>query len=134
MSTPFSPIVGVGDGLSASVARRLHRAGHRLALAARDTAGLADLAASVEAATHACDASDTDAVRTLSVALDERLDVVCRVDIDGAIGDPVREATPERPDSRPDPVGVADACLGPIEQHRSTCSSELALRPRTESF
>ena len=46
-------IVGTGDGFSASFARRLAREGHAVALAARNVAKLAPLAASLRATTDA---------------------------------------------------------------------------------
>ncbi|TPW29906.1 SDR family NAD(P)-dependent oxidoreductase [Pararhizobium mangrovi] len=65
-------IVGVGDGLSASLARRLANRGYDLVLAARDTDKLADLAAETGASTVACDASDPASVDGLF----ERVDAV----------------------------------------------------------
>jgi len=62
-------IVGVGVGLSASFARLLAREGYELALAARDTAKLANLAAETRATTHACDAADPDSVAALFQAV-----------------------------------------------------------------
>jgi NAD(P)-dependent dehydrogenase (short-subunit alcohol dehydrogenase family) len=58
-------IVGTGDGFSASMARRLAKAGHAVALAARDTAKLAALAAETGATLHGCDASDPAQVAAL---------------------------------------------------------------------
>ncbi|WP_372621371.1 SDR family NAD(P)-dependent oxidoreductase [Falsiroseomonas sp.] len=58
-------IVGAGDGFSASLARRLARAGYAVALAARDTGKLAALAAETGATTHACDAADPAQVTAL---------------------------------------------------------------------
>ena len=63
-------IVGVGDGLSASLARALFARGHRLVLAARDTGKLAELAAETGAKTVACDGSKADDVTTLFEAVD----------------------------------------------------------------
>ena len=51
-------IIGVGDGLSASLARLLSREGYRLVLVARDTGKLADLAKETKADARRCDASD----------------------------------------------------------------------------
>lgn len=65
MSDPLALIVGVGDGLSASLARLLHREGYRLALAARDTDKIKDLAKETAASTHRCDASDPNEVARL---------------------------------------------------------------------
>ncbi len=62
-------IVGAGPGLSASFARVLAREGYQVALAARDTAKLAPLAAEIGASVHACDAADSDAVAALFTAV-----------------------------------------------------------------
>ncbi|MBL6457064.1 SDR family NAD(P)-dependent oxidoreductase [Belnapia sp. T6] len=62
---PKALIIGAGDGLSASLARLLAREGYAVALAARNTAKLAALAAETGAATHACDAADAAAVAAL---------------------------------------------------------------------
>jgi NAD(P)-dependent dehydrogenase (short-subunit alcohol dehydrogenase family) len=58
-------IVGAGDGLSASLARKLGSAGLQVALAARDTAKLADLLGQTGATAFACDAADPEAVARL---------------------------------------------------------------------
>jgi len=58
-------IIGAGDGLSASLARLLAREGYAVALAARNPAKLAALAAATGATTHACDAAETDQVAAL---------------------------------------------------------------------
>ena len=47
-------IIGAGEGLSASLARKLAERGHDLVLAARDTAKLADLAEETGAVTVEC--------------------------------------------------------------------------------
>ncbi len=65
MPVPSALIVGVGDGLSASLARLLAREGFRLVLAARDAAKLADLATETGADAVACDAADPAAVAAL---------------------------------------------------------------------
>ncbi|TXL71100.1 SDR family NAD(P)-dependent oxidoreductase [Vineibacter terrae] len=52
-------IVGAGSGLSASLARLFASEGLQVALAARNTDKLADLARETGASTFACDASDT---------------------------------------------------------------------------
>ena len=69
-------IVGVGDGLSASLARLLHREGYRIALAARDVGKLAALADETGAAVHACDAANAEDVDRLFAAIDGPLGVV----------------------------------------------------------
>ncbi len=58
-------IIGVGDGLSASLARLLAGQGYGLALAARRLDKLAALAAATGASLHACDASDAAQVAAL---------------------------------------------------------------------
>lgn len=70
MSKPTALIVGVGDGLSASLARLFHCRGYRVALAARDTDKLAGLAKETEATRHRCDASSSAEVDQLVATLD----------------------------------------------------------------
>jgi NAD(P)-dependent dehydrogenase (short-subunit alcohol dehydrogenase family) len=68
-------IVGVGEGLSASLARLLHAQGYGLILAARDTDKIDALAKKTGARTVSCDASDPDAVASLYAELDGPLRV-----------------------------------------------------------
>lgn len=68
---PLTLVVGAGDGLSAAVARRFARQGHRLHLAARDTAKLAPLARELGAVTHACDVTSREQVEALFATLDD---------------------------------------------------------------
>ncbi len=75
MSKSLALIVGVGEGLSASLARLLAKEGYAIALATRDTAKCAALAAETGASTHVCDASDPAAVKALFDALPARPDV-----------------------------------------------------------
>ena len=75
MSNPLALIIGVGDGLSASLARLFHAQGYRLALAARNTDKLADLATATGASVHACDAAEPAEVDGLFAALDAPLRV-----------------------------------------------------------
>lgn len=63
-------IVGAGSGLSASLARTFAKAGLKIALAARSTAKLADVAAVTGASTFACDATSKSEVDRLFSALD----------------------------------------------------------------
>jgi NAD(P)-dependent dehydrogenase (short-subunit alcohol dehydrogenase family) len=63
-------IVGVGSGLSASLARLFASEGMEVALAARNTDKLAELAAEVRARTYACDVADPVSVATLFADLD----------------------------------------------------------------
>jgi NAD(P)-dependent dehydrogenase (short-subunit alcohol dehydrogenase family) len=72
-------IVGAGTGISASFARLLAGDGTRIALAARDTAKLAELARETKASTHQCDATSPAAVERLFADIDKlfpRLDLV----------------------------------------------------------
>ena len=62
-------IVGAGPGLSASFARKLAGAGYSVALAARRTDKLEALAREIGASTHACDATDPEAVQALFKAV-----------------------------------------------------------------
>ena len=62
-------IVGVGPGLSASLARQLAAAGHSVALAARRTDKLKPLAAETGATLHQCDAADPGSVSALFEAV-----------------------------------------------------------------
>ena len=62
-------IVGVGDGLSASLARLFHAEGYELVLAARNIKKIATLADETNAKLVACDASDTQDVDKLFSSL-----------------------------------------------------------------
>ena len=66
-------IVGVGPGISASVARALSGLGVRVGLAARDVAKLAPLAFETGAERFAVDAADPDAVAHLFTQADQRI-------------------------------------------------------------
>lgn len=68
MTKPIAVIVGVGDGLSASLARVLAPT-HSLTLAARDTAKLAGLVEEVGANAVSLDATDAAATAALFAAL-----------------------------------------------------------------
>jgi NAD(P)-dependent dehydrogenase (short-subunit alcohol dehydrogenase family) len=63
-------IVGVGDGLSASLARKLAARGHHVVLAARDTAKLKDLVKETNATAFDCDATKREDVEALFEAID----------------------------------------------------------------
>ncbi len=76
MKKPLALIVGVGDGLSASLARLLFANGYRLALAARNVDKLADLANQTEASVHRCDVSDIEQVHSLFSQLEGSIRVV----------------------------------------------------------
>src|SRR5438445_5842995 len=66
-------IVGTGPGISASLARRLSALGVKVALAARDTAKLAELAKEIGAATIATDATQPAAVAALFEAAEQQI-------------------------------------------------------------
>jgi NAD(P)-dependent dehydrogenase (short-subunit alcohol dehydrogenase family) len=65
MAQETALIIGVGDGLSAALARRFAGDGMKLALAARQTDKLAALSAETGARTYACDVSRRDQVEAL---------------------------------------------------------------------
>lgn len=64
-------IIGAGPGLSASLARQMAARGMQVALAARSTDDLADLAAETGASLHRCDAADRAEIASLFASLDE---------------------------------------------------------------
>jgi NAD(P)-dependent dehydrogenase (short-subunit alcohol dehydrogenase family) len=66
-------IVGVGPGISASLARKLAGLGLKVGLAARDVGKLQELAAETGAVTFAADASNAGAVAGLFAEVDRRL-------------------------------------------------------------
>jgi NAD(P)-dependent dehydrogenase (short-subunit alcohol dehydrogenase family) len=69
-------IVGVGSGLSASLARLFAAEGMKVHLAARNATKLAPLAAEVGGVSHTCDASHPDAVEQLFASVGPKLDLV----------------------------------------------------------
>ena len=73
--TPFQTalIVGVGPGISASLARLLARSGLKVGLAARDVGKLAPLAAEIGAKTFSADASDASSVARLFEQADAQI-------------------------------------------------------------
>ena len=73
---PLAVIVGVGDGLSASLARLLAREGFDLVLASRVIGKLSALATQTNATLQACDASDETSVDALFAGLPRDPDVV----------------------------------------------------------
>lgn len=68
-------IVGVGDGLSASLARLMGRKGYDLHLVARDTAKLEALAKETGATLHAADATGAGEIDAVIATIGGRLDV-----------------------------------------------------------
>lgn len=68
-------IVGVGDGLSASLARLLHREGYGLTFAARSPDKMGALAQETGARAVQCDGSDPASVAALFDAVEGRIDL-----------------------------------------------------------
>ena len=66
-------IVGAGSGISAAFARALHRDGYKVALSARNTEKLADLAKETGAILIGADATKADAVKALFAEVDRAL-------------------------------------------------------------
>lgn len=94
MSKPLAVIVGVGTGLSASLARVLAGEGYGLVLAARNADKLNDLAAETGARAVSLDATDAVAV----AGLFDGLDAVPRVVIynpSARLRGPIAELVPE---------------------------------------
>jgi short-subunit dehydrogenase len=63
-------IIGAGEGLSASLARKLHLRGHTLVLAARNTEKLDALQKETNATLVACDAADANDMEKVFAAAD----------------------------------------------------------------
>jgi len=72
-ATETALIIGVGDGLSAALARRFAREGMRLALAARRAEKLAGLAAETGGRAYGCDAVKREEVEALFAAVERDL-------------------------------------------------------------
>ena len=87
-------IVGVGTGLSASLARRWRGEGHDLVLAARGAGKLASLAAETGAQTRTLDATDPAAVAALFETLDRAPRVVV-YNPSARVRGPIAELDPE---------------------------------------
>ena len=75
-TAPLSVIVGVGDGLLASLARQLAARGHSIVLAARNVDKFAPLAAATKAKSVRCDAASEADVAALFAGLAQAPDVV----------------------------------------------------------
>jgi len=76
MTKPIALIVGVGDGLSAALARQLAAAGYALHLAARNIAKLAPLAAETGAECHQTHAEDETSTARLFASVPDPLRLV----------------------------------------------------------
>jgi NAD(P)-dependent dehydrogenase (short-subunit alcohol dehydrogenase family) len=90
-------IVGAGPGISAALARSLTKAGLKVALAARNTEKLQDLAAETGASIFAADATDPASVAKLFDAVDAQLgepDFVI-YNASGRVRGPLAELDPE---------------------------------------
>lgn len=94
MSKPLAVIVGVGPGLSASLARLLSGEGYDVVLAARDVGKLQDLAVETGAQALALDAVDIKAVEGFFEALDRAPEVVI-YNPSARVRGPVAELDPE---------------------------------------
>ncbi|MEO3427907.1 SDR family NAD(P)-dependent oxidoreductase [Pelagibius sp. CAU 1746] len=90
-------IVGAGEGLSASVARRFAKDGARIALAARNTDKLAALAAELNAGTYPCDVTERASVDAMAGAVARDLGVpdVVLFNASGRERGPFTELDPE---------------------------------------
>lgn len=87
-------IIGAGEGLSASLAKALHREGYSITLAARNTDKLENLAADTEAKVLECDASDPKAVNFLFSQIEGRLSVAI-YNPSARVRGPIAELDPE---------------------------------------
>ena len=76
MAKPRALIVGVGDGVSASLARALKAEGYKIILAARNIEKIAGLIAETKAEAHVCDIVKAEDVTALFDAIEGRLEVV----------------------------------------------------------
>ncbi|MEP1442443.1 MAG: SDR family NAD(P)-dependent oxidoreductase [Hyphomicrobiales bacterium] len=76
MAKPRALIVGVGDGVSASLARALKAQGYKIILAARNIEKIAGLIAETKAEAHVCDIVKAEDVTALFDAIEGRVEVV----------------------------------------------------------
>lgn len=91
-------IIGAGAGLSASLARKFSANGYKVALAARNTDKLADLAAETGAKTYACDAASPEDMSVLFRSVDSDLGEadVAVYNPSARVRGPVHELDPEK--------------------------------------
>jgi len=97
MSTakPLALIIGVGDGVSSSISKLFYQNNYELALAARNTDKLKDLAAATQAQCYVCDATNPQDVKKLFSELNTaNLDVVC-YNPSRAVRGPIDQVDPE---------------------------------------
>lgn len=72
VTKPLALIVGVGDGLSSSLARLFYAQGYRLVLASRNTDKLTALVTETEATAYPCDATKEHDVQTLFAQIERK--------------------------------------------------------------
>jgi NAD(P)-dependent dehydrogenase (short-subunit alcohol dehydrogenase family) len=98
MSDNVALIIGAGAGLSASLARKFSDNGYAVALAARNTDKLADLAAATGAKTYACDAASPADMDALFAAVDADLGepTVAVYNPSARVRGPVQDLDPEK--------------------------------------
>jgi NAD(P)-dependent dehydrogenase (short-subunit alcohol dehydrogenase family) len=94
MRKPIAVIVGVGSGLSASLARLLAAEGYDLVLGARDAAKLSDLVAETGARVESVDATDTGAIAALFDSLPKPPEVAI-YNPSARVRGPIAELDPE---------------------------------------
>jgi NAD(P)-dependent dehydrogenase (short-subunit alcohol dehydrogenase family) len=94
MRKPIAVIVGVGSGLSASLARLLASEGYDLVLGARDAAKLSDLVAETGARVESVDATDTGAIAALFDSLPKPPEVAI-YNPSARVRGPIAELDPE---------------------------------------
>jgi NAD(P)-dependent dehydrogenase (short-subunit alcohol dehydrogenase family) len=97
MTQPVALIVGVGTGLSASLARLLHNNGMHIALGARDVSKLDSLKQETNAQVYTCDACEPDSVNTLFSAVVDDVGVpdIVVFNPSARVRGPVTEIDPE---------------------------------------
>src|SRR3974390_3135389 len=96
--TKTALIVGAGSGISASFARLLAGEGYKIALASRNPAKVATLAAGLRATTHVCDAADPASVNQLFQQIDRqfpKLDV-CLFNASARAPGPIADVDPDQ--------------------------------------
>ncbi|MCC2096904.1 MAG: SDR family NAD(P)-dependent oxidoreductase [Hyphomicrobiales bacterium] len=74
--SPLALIIGAGSGVSASLARLLHRNGYDIALAARNTDKLMGLAEETHASAWPCDVTSRESIENLFGSLDATPDIM----------------------------------------------------------
>src|SRR5438128_1161621 len=116
-------IVGVGSGLSASLARALAKDGINVALAARTTGDLDGLVKEVGGR-----------AQSMARELSPQGIHVAHVVVDGGIRSAHRPDSGDSPDSTLDPDAIAGSYMHLIHQPRSAWAWEIELRPWVEKF